>query len=84
MARLGKRERMDKRNLIKRNLNSPMERTPRSMLPSCSEVRLLANAHTMGFRDPQRKLRDEHAPSVGAPTPNAVMKDGRPAYVAKR
>ena len=59
MARLGKRERNDKRNLIKRNLNSPMERTPRCLLPSCSEARLLANAHTMGFRDPQRKLRDQ-------------------------
>lgn len=84
MARLGKRERMDRRNKIKRNLNSPIERTPRSLQSSISVERLMGNAHTMGFRDPQRKLRDGHASSHGAPTANAKMADGRAAYIAKR
>lgn len=72
MARLGKRERNDKRNLIKRNLNSPRE-CVRQVVRSKSGVlsvmeistssthhdALLRGSHTMGFRDPQRKLRDQ-------------------------
>lgn len=72
MARLGKRERNDKRNLIKRNLNSPIERVTQvvrsksgvlsviSVTQSSTDVsRLMGNSHTMGFRDPQRKMRDQ-------------------------
>jgi len=72
MARLGKRERNAKRDLIKRNLNSPRE-CVRQVVRSKSGVlsvmeistssthhdTLLKGSHTMGFRDPQRKLRDQ-------------------------
>lgn len=83
MARLGKREREAKRNLIKANLNSPIERTPRSLQSSISVDRLKGNAHTMGFRDPQRKLREDHAPGLGSGSNNAKMGDGRACRVAK-
>lgn len=96
MARLGKREREDKRNLIKRNLNSPREcvtqvvRSKSGVLSviritqsSADFSRLMGNAHTMGFRDPQRKLREDHAPGLGSGSNNARMGDGRACRVAK-
>jgi hypothetical protein len=52
MARLGKKEREAKRALIKHNLNSPREVTPRSMTSYVSTERMLGRTHT-GYREPQ-------------------------------
>lgn len=70
MARLGKRERADRRELIKANLSGPREHVTqvvrsksgvlsviRITQASGDVSRLMGGTHTIGFRDPQRKLR---------------------------
>lgn len=85
-ARLGKRERDDKRALIKGNLAnlSQMERTPHSMGSYLNRDHMLARTH-VGFRDAQNmKGMTGHNPHHGEPGHNARMADGRGCYVAKR
>ena len=99
MARLGKREREDKRNLIRGNLAnlSQMERSSGTMRSTCDTDNLLSRTHTMGAYvgasegrasgtvNVGGKLRvNKPAPPLGAPRSNARMADGTECHVARK